>query len=140
MEPIMIFHITIDGKGVSALQAKTGGAVIIPFGGYVESPLFSGTVCPGAADVQTVNAAGVRHMCASYMFDGKDSEGNSCHLFVRNDGYFPRDSRPGPFDATPTFLTDSPILGAYLHTARFRSEGHMTEAGVDIRVFDVEKE
>ena len=140
MEPIMIFHITIDGKGVSAMRAKTGEAVIIPFGGHVESPLFTGTVRPGAADVQTVNAAGVRHMCASYMFEGTDGEGNPCHLFVRNDGYFPRDSKPGPFDATPTFLTDSPVLAPYLHTARFRSEGHMTDAGVDIRVFDVEKE
>ncbi len=140
MEPIMIFHITIDPDGFSALETKTGGAVIIPFGGYVESPLFTGTVRPGAADVQTVNAAGARHMCASYMFEGKDSEGNPCRLFVRNDGYFPKGQTPVPFDATPTFLTDSPVLGAYLHAARFRSEGHGTDAGVDIRVFDVEKE
>lgn len=140
MEPIMIFHISIDGKGVSALQTKTGEAVIIPFEGYVDSPLFTGTVCPGAADVQTVNAAGVRHMCASYMFTGKDSEGNPCHLFVRNNGYFSRDQKPGPFDATPTFLTDSPVLAPYLHAARFRAEGHGTDAGVDIRIFDVEKE
>ena len=46
MEPIMIFHITIDGKGVSALQAKTGGAVIIPFTAniFLLKPLYMGAV------------------------------------------------------------------------------------------------
>ena len=138
MDPIMIFHITLDRDGVSFLKASSGEAVIIPFTGFVESELFSGTVRPGAADVQTVNAAGVRHMCASYMFDGRDSTGTPCKLFVRNDGWFEAGSMQQPFHATPTFLTDSTALSPYLHTARFRAEGHMTEVGVDIWIFDTE--
>lgn len=140
MEPIMIFHITITGSDVSHMEAGSGSAVIIPFTGYVESDLFTGRVLPGAADVQTVNAAGVRHMCAKYMFEGMDYTGSPCKLFVENNGYFERGSTQVPFEATPTFLTDSEALAPYFHTARFRAEGHGTPEGVDIRIFDVLKE
>ena len=137
MNPIMIFHMTLDRGAISRLEAPAGSAVIIPFTGYVESALFSGRVLPGAADVQVVNAAGVRHMCASYMFEGTDSAGQPCRLFVRNNGWFEKGSVPQPFDAAPTFLTDSPTLAPYLHATRFRAEGHGTEEGVDIHIFDV---
>jgi len=140
MEPIMIFHITLTGSDVSHMETKSGSAVIIPFTGYVESELFSGRVLPGAADVQTVNATGVRHMCAKYMFEGTDSAGKPCKLFVENNGYFERGSTQVPFEATPTFLTDSEVLAPYLHTARFRAEGHGSPVGVDIHIFDVLKE
>lgn len=137
----MTFHIVLNHELVSHMEAGPRSAVIIPFTGTVESPLFTGRVLPGAADVQQVNAAGVRHMCARYMFEGTDSSGSPCKLFVENNGYFQRDGAPKPyFDATPTFLTDSPLLAPYLHTARFRAEGHGTEVGVDILIFDIEKD
>lgn len=139
-EPIMIFHITLDPKETNTLKASSGEACVIPFGGHVESPMFSGTVLPGAADIQTVNAAGVRHMCAKYMFDGTDSEGNACKLFVENNAYTPRDYFKMPFDATPTFLTDSPVLAPYLHGVHFRAEGHPSPEGVDIWIFDTDKD
>lgn len=137
----MTFHIVLNHELVSHMEAGPRSAVIIPFTGTVESPLFTGRVLPGAADVQQVNAAGVRHMCARYMFEGTDSSGSPCKLFVENNGYFQRDGAPKPyFDATPTFLTDSPLLAPYLHTARFRAEGHGTDVGVDILIFDIEKD
>ena len=137
---IMEFNIRIKGEEVSAMNSPQGRVVIIPFDGNVESDLFTGEVLPGAADVQQVNAAGIRHMCAQYMFRGKDSQGNDCHLFVENNGYFEPDSNPSPFKACPTFMTDSPVLAPYLSQARFRAEGHPAPQGVCIKIFDVLEE
>ena len=136
-EPIMEFDIKINPEDITTMQANNGEVVFIPFGGTVESKLFSGTVRPGAADVQNVNPAGVRHMRASYIFEGTDCEGNACHLFVENNGYFERGEMKMPFEVTPTFKTDSPALASYLHTARFRSEGYPNPEGVIIKIFDI---
>ena len=70
-----------------------GKVKIIPFTGTVEGELFQGVIMPGAADVQVTNPAGVRHMCAQYMLEGKDYTGAACHIFVENHGYFEREHR-----------------------------------------------
>lgn len=135
---IMVFHIDVRTDEISEMEGKNGAVKIIPFGGTVESELFSGTVLPGAADIQVTNPAGVRHMCARYMFEGKDSAGTPCHLYVENNGYFERSHLPGPFEACPVFMTDSETLAPYLHGAHFRAEGVGREGGVEIRIYDVE--
>lgn len=134
---IMEFKITIDRSQISTMETDSGMVKIIPFGGTVESDLFCGKILPGAADIQVTNAAGIRHMCARYMFEGKDSNGEHCHLFVDNNGYFERGHQPRPFEACPTFMTDSKVLASYLQAAHFRAEGWGNENGVDIRIFDV---
>lgn len=116
-----------------------GKVKIIPFTGTVEGELFQGVIMPGAADVQVTNPAGVRHMCAQYMLEGKDYTGTACHIFVENHGYFEREHRPKPFEAWPTFRTDSPVLRPYLQGMHFRAEGYSNESGVDIKIFDTEK-
>ena len=137
---IMTFHITIDRNAVSEVRTAGRMAKIIPFAGFVDSEHFKGKVLPGAADVQTTDAAGIRHMCAKYMFEGTDAEGRKCRLFVENNGYFEPGSRPKPFHACPTFMSDSPYLSDLLSRPVYRAEGHSTEAGVDIMIFDVTKE
>lgn len=137
----MIFHIVCDWSQISQMALSNGGYVtMIPFGGTVESELFTGTVLPGAVDVQVTNAAGARHMCAKYMFAGKDAKGNDCHLYVENNGYFEKGSDPNPFHATPTFKTDSKELEKYLMGEHFRSEGHLTSVGPDIHIIDTNLE
>lgn len=134
---IMEFNITIEPEKISRMETSTGSVTIIPFGGTVESGFYTGKVLPGAADVQVTNASGIRHMCAKYMFEGTDSEGNPCHLFVENNGFFEPDRNPSPFHACPTFMTDSALLAPYLHNAQFRAEGHPAEKGVTIKIIDV---
>ncbi|MCD7883647.1 MAG: DUF3237 family protein [Lachnospiraceae bacterium] len=85
---IMKFQIFIDNSKVSDMSGPYGAATFIPFTGKVESELFTGEILPGAADIQVENPAGCRHMCAEYMFRGKDSAGKDCYLFVENNGYF----------------------------------------------------
>ncbi|MCJ7834379.1 DUF3237 family protein [Cuneatibacter sp. NSJ-177] len=136
---IMEFKITIDRNQISTMVCENGKVTIIPFGGTVDSDLFSGRILPGAADIQVTNAAGIRHMCARYLFEGTDYTGKACHLFVDNNGYFERNHTPRPFEALPTFMTDSEVLKDYLHGAHFRAEGYGNERGVDIRIYDIDK-
>jgi len=39
--------------------------------------------------------------------------------------------------SVPTFITDSESLAPYLHTRRFRGEGHPAESGVTIKFFEI---
>ncbi len=138
--PIMIIHVTIDRSNCPEMIMPDGKVKIIPFGGTVEGEIFTGKVMAGAADVQVTNPAGVRHMLAQYMLEGTDNEGNPCHIFVENHGYFERNHAPKPFEAWPTLRTDSPVLRPYLQGMHFRAEGHSNPAGVDIKIFDTEKD
>ena len=134
-------HVKIDPSQISALKGDAGEVVVIPFTGTAEGELFHGEVCPGAADMQTVNAAGVRHMCAKYMLRGTDSAGQSCHIFIENNGWFEPTDTPKPtFRTVPTFTTDSKALAAYLHRRAFVGEGLPGEGGVTIRLYEVVNE
>ena len=139
--PIMKFQIFVDGSQVSDMKGPYGAVSIIPFTGKAESELFTGVILPGAADVQVENVSGSRNLCAKYMFKGHDKEGNSCYLFVENNGYITDSNKDAPYLNTyPQFITDSPVLGSYLCQARFRSEVQGTENGVEIRIYDVLKD
>lgn len=134
---IMTFHIRIDQSEITRLESKNASVVFIPFTGTVDSPYFRGTVMPGAADVQITDASGLRHMCARYIFEGMDAEGKHCHLFVENNGYYPKDMvQKEYFDAVPHFISDSEYLNDILSRPVFRSEGHPSGSGVDILIFD----
>ena len=137
-EPIMIFQVYADANDCSDMVCPYGGVSFIPFTATVESALFTGRTLPGACDVQVENPAGSRNMCAKYMFQGRDSAGNECHLFVENNGYLAEVMRNDPFfHAYPKFMTDSPVLGEYLSQQRFRSEVQGRDWGVEIRIYDV---
>lgn len=138
---IMEFVVRLDRENISRVETPGEKVAMFPFTGYVESDLFTGRILPGAVDVQITNAAGIRHMCARYMFEGRDAQGTPCRLFVDNNGYFEPGREPAPvFHTCPVFYTDSPSLGPYLHQRRFRAEGRGTPEGVNIRIFDEEDE
>lgn len=135
---IMDVHVEIAGDQVSMLKGPAGEVVFIPFGGTVDGPLFKGVVRPGGVDTQRVNLSGVRHMSARYFLDGEDHTGAKCHIFIENNGWF--EGMSMPFKTVPTFLTDSVALAPYLHTNKFRGEGHGGPGGLTIKYFEVNAE
>lgn len=137
---IMDILVQVHEDAISQLTGPTGKVAMLPFDAEVRSELFTGRTLPGGVDVQTTNAAGIRSMCAKYMFEGHDCAGNPCRIFVRNEGWFEPGSEPDIFRTCPTFLTDSPVLSGYLHTARFRAEGGVFDGQLHIRVFDIAAE
>lgn len=138
MNPIMIFEVSVDPADITEMECAYGAISILPFKAKVNSELFTGETLPGAVDVQQENPAGIRNMSARYVFLGKDRDGNECHLFVDNEGWFRGSEKHDPVLRTcPKFLTDSPILREYLCQSRFRAEVRAAECGVEIWVFDV---
>lgn len=137
MKEIMVFQITINKEDITKMTTAYGEVSFIPFGGSVTSQLFTGTIRPGASDVQKVDASGTRHMCAKYIFEGVDQNNQPCHLFVENLAHFEPHHSPSPFHACPTFMSDSPLLNDYLAKPHFRAEGHPSIQGVDIHIIDI---
>lgn len=132
--PVMVFDIDIDGRDISGFDSPDGAVTVIPFGGRTDSPLFSGEIRPGAADVQIQHPGEARILCARYLFTGRDGAGNACSLYVENIGR--ADGSPGPIRAKPTFITDSAPLSAFFRGKEFRSEVHGWEGGVRILIFE----
>ena len=139
MDRVPVMDIRIDMNG-PALHMKGENAEVdmIPFRGEVVAcAFFSGVVEPCGVDVQMVNAAGVRHMSARYMLTGTDADGNACHIYVENDGWFDNANLRMPFRTVPRFYTDSPALSDYLHRSRFVGEGADDGGVLHIRFYEI---
>lgn len=134
----MILDIKIEANGPAvSMKGVNAEVLMIPFRGSVRGEIFNGIVEPCGVDRQFVNAARVRHMSARYMLSGRDAEGNDCHIYVENDGWFDAERLPAPFMTVPTFYTDSPLLAAYLHSSRFIGEGMEEADGLHIRFYEI---
>ncbi len=134
----LIFEVTveIDPAQISELKGPAGDVVMIPFGGTVSGEIFNGRVLPGGVDTQTVDRNGVRHLSARYMLEGVDNKGEPCRVYIENNGWFSGEMAL-PFKTIPTFFTDSKALAPYLHSNKFRTEGHPRHGGVTIKVFEI---
>lgn len=141
MNDRLIFEVTvdIDPTQISQLKGPAGEVIMIPFTGTVKGEIFNGRVLPGGVDTQIVNQNGVRHMSARYMLEGVDKAGQTCRIYIDNNGWFPSEMTM-PFKTIPTFFTDSKALADYLHSNKFRTEGHARPGGVTIKVFEIRNE
>lgn len=138
MQDKLIFEVDvdIDPTLISQLKGPAGEVVMIPFGGTVRGEIFNGRVLPGGVDTQTVDQNGVRHMSARYMLEGVGKNGEPCRIYIDNNGWFTGEMTM-PFKTIPTFFTNSKVLARYLHSNRFRAEGHPRQGGVTIKVFEI---
>lgn len=134
----LIFEVMveIDPQQISQLKSPAGEVIMIPFSGTVKGEIFNGRVLPGGVDTQTIDINGVRHMSARYMLEGNDKDGEPCKIYIDNNGWFPSEMTM-PFKTIPTFFTDSKALASYLHSTKFRTEGHPRQGGVTIKVFEM---
>ena len=88
-------------------------AVMLPFTGACDSPLFKGKILPGAADTQRIGPDGRGTLSARYTLEGVDDQGQPCRLFIDNAAILGKDGI-GP--TRPTIRTDSASL-RWLETA-----------------------
>ncbi len=96
-----------------AVEGGCERAVMLPFTGSCEGPLFTGTILPGGVDTQRITPDGRCSLSARYALSGVDCEGKPCRLFIENVAAI----SPGAEMITrPTLRTDSPAL-RYLETA-----------------------
>ena len=88
-------------------------AVMLPFTGACDSPLFKGKILPGAADTQRIGPDGRGTLSARYTLEGVDDQGKPCRLFIDNAAML---TNKGIGPTRPTIRTDSASL-RWLETA-----------------------
>lgn len=78
--------LTIDVQLDNNKQERKGFylKVTLPFHGTANSKWFSGTIEPGAADVQEFNGIKMLKCTASYVLSGKDYNGFPCKVHIKN--------------------------------------------------------
>ena len=107
-----ILRIKVDLTGCEKVEGSADTAVMIPFTGRCESPLFTGDILPGGVDTQRV-AEGRCALSARYMLEGTDSAGQQCRLFIQNEGL---NGVGDAMQTRPVIRTDSAAL-RWLETA-----------------------
>lgn len=99
---------------------------VLPFTGQSDTPWFSGSVRPGAKDVQTRQLGRIRRFCAEYDLSGTDYTGTACMIHVKNENFGE--------GWTPTLTTDSLALN-FLNTAPAATAVEGRPGGVMVRIF-----
>ena len=111
---ILRIKVYLTGNIVTRGHADT--AVMLPFTGECDCPLFKGKILPGGVDTQRIQPDGRGTLSARYTLEGVDDQGKSCHLFIDNAAILGKDGIGVTF---PTIRTDSESL-RWLETADLR--------------------
>lgn len=108
-----ILRIKVYLTGSIATKGGADTAVMLPFTGECDSPLFKGKILPGGVDTQRIYPDGSGTLSARYTLEGVDDQGKSCRLFIDNAAGM---GKEGIGVTHPTIRTDSESL-RWLETA-----------------------
>lgn len=126
MELVMIVHVILS-KNNYGLKGRNMDVCMLPFTGTAEGPYFTGRILGEGVDTQTIYPDGRVVFSARYMMEGTDYKGNSCRVFISNNGETLE-------KLIPTIETDSEEL-------RFLTEAELTsvivpnDVGVEVNVY-----
>lgn len=95
------------------VEGQADKALMLPFTGECDCPLFKGKILSGGVDTQRITRDGRTALSARYTLEGTDADGQPCRIFIENTAT----SAPGQEMVThPVIRTDSKSL-AWLETA-----------------------
>lgn len=129
LKEVLTFDVEITGD--EAVKGKSGEAEMVFFGGTADCENFHGRILPGGIDTQTQWPGQPRTLSARYILEGVDKAGQSCRIFVENNGTVREE---GELITTPRILTDSEAL-ACLEQEELFGTITPTEKGVTIHIF-----
>lgn len=133
-EEVLTVHVKIE-KTVEMKSDSVDDVLMIMFSGSADGKYFEGQVLPGGIDTQVIGKFGDRHtLSARYMLEGKDYTGESCKIFIENNGNFNRKYEDILFRTYPKIITNSKALD-FLNNDILVGEGIGTESGVDIKIY-----
>lgn len=114
------------GEG-SFVQGKHTGICMVPFTGEAAGPWFSGNVIGTGTDTQQVRDGKITRLSARYMLEGRDHTGQSCRIFIENNG-------PDLEHCKPTMITDSRALASW-EDADLSAQVECRQDGVIVHIF-----
>ena len=122
----LLLEIHVTCREAVAVEGGSRKIVMVPFDGQAEGPLFTGRIIGTGVDTQTIENGGIT-LSARYMMEGKDAEGNSCRIFVENQGN-------GKSGFHPMIVTDSALLREW-ETAELSATVEGAPGGVTVRIY-----
>jgi hypothetical protein len=135
-EEVLTVHVKIE-KVIEMQSDNVDSVLMILFKGSADGKYFKGDVLPGGIDTQIIGKFGGNHtLSARYMLEGNDYTGESCKIFIENNGNLNEKSKDVPFRTYPKIITDSKAL-EFLNYDLLMGEGVGTESGVDIKIYRV---
>ncbi len=123
---ILRIKVYLTGNIVTKGHADT--AVMLPFTGECDCPLFKGKILPGGVDTQRIYPDGSGTLSARYTLEGVDDQGKPCHLFIDNAAVMDGDVEIVTY---PVIRTDSESL-RWLETADLRGAIEHCEDHIEI--------
>ena len=133
-EEVLTVHVKIE-KTIDMKSDNVDSVLMILFEGTADGKYFKGHVLSGGIDTQIIGKFGDRHtLSARYMLEGKDYTGESCKIFIENNGNLNEKSKDVLFRTYPKIITDSKAL-EFLNYDLLVGEGIGTESGVDIKIY-----
>jgi len=133
-EEVLTVHVVI-GKTVNLQNDSGDSVVMISFTGTATGSYFEGAVLDGGVDTQIIGRFGDRHsLSARYMLKGRDHTGQTCEIYIENNGEIHKKPQHAPFRTTPKIITNSKALD-FLNGAILAGEGHPTDKGIDIVIY-----
>ena len=133
-EEVLTVHVKIE-KTIEMKSDNADEILMTMFSGSADGKYFKGEVLPGGIDTQVIGKFGNRHtLSARYMLEGKDYTGESCKIFIENNGNFNKKYKDILFRTYPKIITDSKAL-EFLNNDILVGEGIGTESGVDIKIY-----
>ncbi|HEX3030431.1 MAG TPA: DUF3237 family protein [Clostridia bacterium] len=133
-----VFTVHVKPEEPVTLSNDHGDTVVmIPFTGDVTGKYFEGRVLPGGLDTQIIGKHGDSHtLSARYMLEGKDYLGESCRIFIENNGNMYNSTKDILFRTYPRIVTNSKTL-EFMSKDILIGEGIPTENGLDIKIYRV---
>lgn len=125
METVMIINVILSQEHYY-LKGKEMGICMLPFTGTAEGPYFKGSILGEGTDTQRIYPDGKMELSARYMMEGTDYKGNSCRVFIENNG-------SSLDNCIPTIVTDSVDL-QFLEEAKLTAIVTPTKQGVEVRI------
>ncbi len=125
--------LTVQVRIKEALEVKGGinGVTMILFDGECECDNFKGKILPGGVDTQRLGEDGLVKLSARYIMEGVDYTGESCRIFIENNGEIKSD---GQMVTSPCILTDSDAL-KHLEKEKLTGTVEGAPEGVIIHIF-----
>ena len=133
-EEIMTIHVQINEE-VRMNDPEGSSVVMILFSGHATGAYFEGDILSGGVDTQIIEKGGASHrLSARYMLRGTDHTGQSCEIYIENNGEFDSSVTDVLFRTTPQLFTNSSAL-SFLNDSMLVGEGLPSEGGVEIRIY-----
>lgn len=128
---VKILEIAVEITDSAFLKGQHSSINMLSFTGEAAGEYFQGRIIGTGVDTQKISPDGTAFLSARYMLQGKDYTGESCRIFIENNG-------SDLSCCKPSIVTDSKALADW-ETEALMAEVIPTEKGVTVSIFKEEQ-